>query len=143
MKSFIPSTSRLMLLPALVVAVAVWLKGYVEAGDSFGAGVLAALAVLLQYVASGRDVARRLPGVRYAPQVAGVGLLLLLGVAFAPLCWGDLPVTHYPRAGAGVAHFGTLELHTAVLFDAGIFLVVMGFIVTAIDGLVAQASQQR
>lgn len=139
MKSFIPSTSRLMLLPALVVAVAVWLKGYVEAGDSFGAGVLAALAVLLQYVASGREAARRLPGVRYAPQVASVGLLLLLGVAFLPMLWGALPVTHYPRAGTGVGHFGTLEFHTAVLFDAGIFLVVMGFIVTAIDGLVAQS----
>ena len=138
-KSFIASTSRLMLLPALVVAVAVWLKGYVEAGDSFGAGVLAALAVLLQYVASGREAARRLPGVRYAPQVAGVGLLLLLAVAFVPMLWGAEPVTHYPRPHAHVVHFGTLELHTAVLFDAGIFLVVMGFIVTAIDGLVAQS----
>lgn len=138
-KSFIASTSRLMLLPALVVAVAVWLKGYVEAGDSFGAGVLAALAVLLQYVASGREAARRLPGVRHAPQVAGVGLLMLLSVAFVPMLWGAEPVTHYPQPGGHVIHFGTLEFHTAVLFDAGIFLVVMGFIVTAIDGLVAQS----
>ncbi|EPX63978.1 hypothetical protein D187_005111 [Cystobacter fuscus DSM 2262] len=142
MKSFIPSTSRVVLLPALVVAVAVWLKGYVEAGDSFGAGVLGALAVLLQYVASGREEARRLPGVRYAPQVAGVGLLLLLGVAFGPLVWGAAPVTHYPRPGGVVTHLGTLEFHTSVLFDAGIFLVVMGFIVTAIDGLVAQSHRR-
>jgi len=138
--AFIQSVSRMLLPPALVVAVAVWLKGYVEAGDSFGAGVLAALAVLLQYVASGREAARRLPGVRYAPQVAGVGLLLLLGVAFVPYLGGYPPVTHFPRPGQPVAHFGTVELHTAVVFDAGIFLVVMGFVVTAIDGLFSQRS---
>jgi multicomponent Na+:H+ antiporter subunit B len=136
--SFIDSVSRLLLLPSCVVGVAVWLKGYVEAGDAFGAGVLAALAVLLQYVASGREHARRLPLVRHAPALAGVGLLLLLGVAFVPLLGAHAPVTHFPVANARVVHLGTLELHTAVVFDGGIFLVVMGFIVTAIDGLLAQ-----
>ena len=137
MKSFVDSVSRLVLLPALVVAVAVWAKGYVEAGDGFGAGVLGALAVLLQYVTCGREEARRLPGVRHAPRIALVGLLLVQAVAFVPLLWGAAPVTHYPRPGQPVWALGSLELHTAVLLDAGILLLVMGFIVTVIDGLVA------
>ena len=138
MKSFVDSVSRLVLLPSGVVALAVWLKGYVEAGDGFGAGVLGALAVLLQYVAGGREEARRLPLVRHAPQVAFTGLLLALTVSFAPMLLGAPPVTHFPRPGGRLVHFGSLELHTAVLFDLGILLLVMGFVVTVIDGLVAQ-----
>ncbi|MBM7112578.1 MnhB domain-containing protein [Archangium primigenium] len=139
--AFIQSVSRMLLPPAFVVAVAVWLKGYAEAGDSFGAGVLAALAILLQYVASGRDAARQLPGVRYAPQVAGVGLLLLLGVTFVPLVFGHAPLSHVPGPGEKVLHLGVVEVYTAVLFDVGISLVVMGFVVTAIDGLLSQRSK--
>lgn len=138
MKSFVDSVSRLVLLPSLMVAGAVWLKGYTEAGDGFGGGVLVALAVLLQYVACGREEARKLPFVRHAPRLAAGGLVLVLAVAFLPLLGGWPPLTHFPRPGRALVHFGALELHTAMVLDAGILLLVSGFILTAIDALVKQ-----
>jgi hypothetical protein len=48
-------------------------------------------------------------------------------VAFSPLLVGDPVMTHWPRAGEPVIHFGTLELLTAVLFDIAVFLIVFGF----------------
>ncbi len=124
--------ARLLLAPALMVALAILVKGYVDTGDGFTAGVVAALAVLLQFVAFGRrEVEQQLP-VRHAPRVALVGLLIALVVTFAPVLRGLPPMTHLPRPGEKVVHLGTLELLTAVLFDIGVFLLVLGFAVSTI-----------
>ena len=129
------TVARLVFAPSLVLALALLVKGYSEVGDGFAAGVVAALAVLLQYVALGRDrVARALP-VRHAHSLALAGLALALAVGFAPALFGEPLVTHFPRPGADVVHLGTLELLTAILFDVGVFLLVLGFSVAAIDAI--------
>lgn len=124
--------ARLLFLPALLVALAMLIKGYSDTGDGFTAGVIAALAVLLQVVAFGEEeVARRLP-LSAAPVVALVGLSIALAVAFIPVFRGDPIMTHYPPPDAPVAHIGSVELITAVAFDIGVFLFVLGFVVAAI-----------
>jgi multisubunit Na+/H+ antiporter MnhB subunit len=129
--------ARLLFMPALMVAVATLVKGYAETGDGFTAGVIAALAVLLQVVAFGvEEVARRLP-LRAAPAVAFAGVTLGLIVAFVPVLLGRPILTHAPPPGAAVIHLGTLELITAVAFDVGVFLLVVGFTVSTI-GLIAR-----
>jgi multisubunit Na+/H+ antiporter MnhB subunit len=95
--------------------------------------VVAALGVLLRYLAYGHEEAGRLLPVRYATAIAFAGLLVALGVAAAPLFLGDAPLTHYPPSGSEPIHLGTLELMTAVLFDAGIFLLVFGFAVGVVS----------
>jgi multisubunit Na+/H+ antiporter MnhB subunit len=119
--------ARLLLLPALLVAAGILVKGYAESGDGFSAGVVAALGILLQYLAFGREEAEKLPVVRHAVPLAFVGLLVSIGVAAAPLFLGDALLTHYPRPGSEVVYLGTLELITAVLFDVGVFALVFGF----------------
>jgi multicomponent Na+:H+ antiporter subunit B len=119
-----------MLAPAVMVAVALMVKGYVDVGEGFGAGVIVALAVSLRYVTLGAARAdRTLPIAKRADVIAAVGLL----IAFASGFWGVLvgrpPFTHWPPPGADVPHLGTLELMTAVAFDVGIFLLVLGLIV--------------
>ncbi len=121
--------SRLLLLPTLVMAVALLVKGYTQPGDGFSAGVVASLGVLLQYVSFGREEAEKLPLVRHAGTIAFVGLLVALSLAIVPLFLGDAVLTHYPPPGAKVLHLGTLEILTAVLFDVGVFLLVFGFAV--------------
>ncbi len=124
--------ARLLFVPILIVALATLVKGYADTGDGFTAGVIAALAVLIQYVAFGeREVARFLP-VRHAPTVAFSGLALALAVAFVPVLRGEPIMTHAPSPGASVVHLGTVELITAVVFDVGVFLLVLGFAVSAI-----------
>jgi len=136
------TVARLLFLPALMVALATLVKGYADTGDGFTAGVIAALAVLLQVVAFGeREVAARLP-LHRAPLVAFAGLALSLAVTFAPVLRGDAIMTHAPAPGATVVHLGTVEVLTAVLFDIGVFLLVFGFAISTI-GLVAQARSAR
>jgi multisubunit Na+/H+ antiporter MnhB subunit len=134
--------SRLLLLPSFAVAAAVLVKGYTDVGDGFSAGVIAALGVLLQYVAFGWRETERLLPLRYAPSAAVVGLLLALVVAFVPLLFGEPAFTHYPRPGTEPVHVGTLELITAVVFDVGVFLLVFGSAVGAIR-LTAEAAEGK
>jgi multicomponent Na+:H+ antiporter subunit B len=125
------------LLPvAVVVAGALIVKGYTDVGEGFGAGVIVGLAIGLRYVVFGPDRAERsLPVVRRADALLAVGLLVALGCGFVGVLFGDPPFTHYPRPGEPVVKVGTLELTTAVGFDLGLFLLVIGAVVLLIREL--------
>ena len=125
------------LLPvALIVAIALIVKGYTDVGEGFGAGVIVGLAVGLRYVVLGPERAdRSLPLVRRADALAAVGLLTALVFGFAGVLFGDPPFTHYPRAGEPALHIGTLELTTAIGFDIGLFMLVVGVVVLLIREL--------
>ena len=127
------AVARLLFLPTLLVAAAILVKGFAETGDGFSAGVVAALGVLLLYLAVGREEAEKLAPVRYAPVVAFAGLLVSLGVAAVPVFGGDPVLTHYPPPGSKPVYLGTVELITPVLFDAGIFFLVFGFAVGVVS----------
>lgn len=127
------TVAKLMLLPTLVAAFALLVKGYTQPGDGFSAGVVAGLGVVLQYLAFGREKAERLPVVRHAGVIVFAGFLLSVLVVLAPLLLGDPILTHYPPPGAKVLYFGTLEALTAVLFDVGVFLLVFGFVVGTVS----------
>lgn len=135
--------ARLLLAPILIVSIAVLVKGYAGVGDGFAAGVIAALGVLLLYVAFGRDaVARQLP-VRWAPRLAIAGLLIALAVAFVPVLAGNAPLQHWPPPGADVVRFGSLELITAVAFDVGVFALVLGMAVGIIHFVTERVAPRR
>lgn len=127
--------ARLLLLPIFMIALAVVVKGYADTGDGFAAGVIAALGVLLQYLAFGHEAAERMRIVRYAPLGALLGLFLALLLAFVPVLFGEPVLTHLPRVGEHAVHFGTLEFITPALFDVGVLLVVYGFAVGAIGAI--------
>lgn len=135
--------ARLLLAPTFIVAAAVIVKGYSDVGDGFAAGVIAALGVLTQYLAFGASEARRLPLVRSAPVVAGAGLLVALAVALFPLAFGEEILSHRPEPGADVVRLGTLELLTAVVFDVGVFLLVLGAAVAIIDAVALRREAPR
>ncbi|MGW5053758.1 MnhB domain-containing protein [Actinokineospora sp. NPDC004072] len=119
--------ARLLPGPSLMMAAALIAKGYAEVGDGFAAGVIVALAIALIYVALGvAEAEATLPVLRRAPAVAVSGLLLSLGSGFFGLVLGDPPVSHKPGPGESVVKVGTLELFTPLLFDIGVFLLVVG-----------------
>jgi multicomponent Na+:H+ antiporter subunit B len=126
-------TARILLPPTCMVAAAVLVKGYADTGDGFSAGVILSLGILLQYLAFGSDVADRLPIVRHAPRLAVAGLAISLLVTFLPALFGDPVMSHRPGPNEKVIHLGTVELLTAVAFDIGVFLLVVGFSIGVID----------
>jgi multisubunit Na+/H+ antiporter MnhB subunit len=134
--------ARLLLVPVLMVAAAILIKGYVDVGDGFAAGVIAALGILLQYLAFGRAAVQQALPVRHAAKLAVAGLLLSLVVAFVPVLAGEAPLQHAPAPGAEVVHLGSLELLTAVAFDVGVFALVLGMAVATIDLIVGTSNER-
>lgn len=125
--SVVRVVARLLPGPSLMVAAGLIVKGYAEVGDGFAAGVIVALAVGLTYVALGAEGAEAAqPMLRHAPKLAVGGLLLALASGFFPLVYGEPPVTHRPGPGEHVVKVGALELFTPLLFDIGVFLLVVG-----------------
>jgi multicomponent Na+:H+ antiporter subunit B len=129
-------TARLLLPLTCIGAIALLVKGYHSVGDGFSAGVTAASGVLLQYLAFRPEEVRALLPVRYSILIAMTGLLLAFSVAFIPVFAGLPVLTHFPRPEEAVTYLGTLELHTAILFDLGVFGLVYGFIVTTMRSLI-------
>jgi multicomponent Na+:H+ antiporter subunit B len=125
-----------LLGPAIMLAMALIVKGYTDVGEGFSAGVVVALAIGLRYVTLGAERAERtLPIARRANVVAASGLLIAFGFGFSGLVWGQPPFTHWPLPGEAVVRIGKLELTTAVGFDVGLFLLVVGSLVMLIRGL--------
>lgn len=137
------TTCRILLLPILMVAVGVLIKGYADVGDGFSAGVIASLGVVLQGVAFGAAEFDRLPLVRYAPLATFAGLFLALTVAFAPVLVGDSIFLHRPEAGNPATHFGAVEFITPVLFDIGVFLIVFGFSVGSLSAVARETVRRE
>jgi multisubunit Na+/H+ antiporter MnhB subunit len=137
------SVARILLVPIFMVAIAVLVKGYVDIGDGFAAGVIASLGIILQGAAFGADEFERLPLVRFAPVAAVVGVFLSALVAFTPVLFGEPIFRHWPHAGEHASHFGTLEFITPVIFDVGVFLVVIGFCVGSMTSISRALSRQE
>ena len=133
--------SRSLLAPTLIVALAILVKGYASVGDGFSAGVVASLGILLQMLAFGRErVAADLP-LHRAPAVAMLGLFIGFLVLAVPVVAGGSPLEHCPPAGEKPIYLGTVELITAVIFDIGVFLLVLGACVTIVDALAGAAAE--
>lgn len=139
------AVAALMLAPTLVIAAAILVKGYAEVGDGFSAGVIAAVGILLQYLAFGRAEAERALPLRLLPQAAFGALLAALALALWPLLRGDPILTQLPAPGAEVVKLGTLELITAVAFDVAVFVLVLGAVVGIIHAiaLAAEETEER
>jgi multisubunit Na+/H+ antiporter MnhB subunit len=133
--------ARGLLAPTFIVALAILVKGYASVGDGFSAGVIAALGILLQMLAFDRDrVVADLP-VHRAPAVAMLGLFIGFAVLAVPVLTGGSPLEHWPPPGDEPVYVGTVELITAVVFDIGVFLLVLGACVTIIDALAGAGAE--
>ncbi|XKF16337.1 monovalent cation/H+ antiporter subunit A [Halomonas sp. BLK-85] len=109
---------------ALLVSAYIFLRGHNEPGGGFIAGLITAVALLLQYMARGYEwTNERLP-VSY-PIVAVIGLLTALATGLGSWVFG------YPFLTSAFDYFdipliGKTELATALLFDIGVYLTVVG-----------------
>jgi multicomponent K+:H+ antiporter subunit A len=116
--------SQALLPLALIVSVYIFFRGHNLPGGGFVAGLITAIAMILQYVAKGVDwVKPRLP-VEYSTLIA-IGILTSTITGLVSWLFGrpfltswfdyfDLPV------------LGQIELASAMAFDLGVYLTVVG-----------------
>ncbi|BAQ17829.1 monovalent cation/H+ antiporter subunit A [Methyloceanibacter caenitepidi] len=122
--------TRVLFPLVLVVAAFVFLRGHNEPGGGFIAGLIVAIALIMQYIASGYGWAAS--RMRLDSQVLiGTGVLIagLTGVVSLIFGWPFLTSTytyvHLPIVGE-------FELASAMSFDLGVFLAVVGVVMLSL-----------
>ncbi|MBC7133587.1 MAG: monovalent cation/H+ antiporter subunit A [Roseovarius sp.] len=129
--------TRVMMPIALMVGVYIFLRGHNEPGGGFIAGLVVAIAFLMQYMASGYAWAEARQRVTYHATI-GVGVLVatVTGVgawlAGRPFLTSDFGYLHFPP----IEEF---EWATAIAFDVGVFLTVLGAVMLALQSLSSMA----
>jgi multicomponent K+:H+ antiporter subunit A len=122
------------LLPlALAVSVYIFLRGHNLPGGGFIAGLIAAVAFMLQYLASGIDFATSRMRLDYI-RILGAGLLIATATGLASWLFGRPFLT----SAFGYVHppfIEKFELASAMVFDLGVFLVVVASILLALSEL--------
>jgi monovalent cation:proton antiporter len=125
MSSLILTTvTRLVFFVVLLFSLYLLLRGHNNPGGGFIAGVMSALGILLQAIASDLRYVRQV--LRAEPRLlSGVGLLISLITGLVPMLFG------YPFLTSTFGHLhapwlGEVELASAFFFDLGVYLVVVG-----------------
>ena len=130
MTSSILQTAARLLMPLLLLfAVFLLLRGHNQPGGGFVGGLVVAASFVLYSIAFGVDAARRALLVRPST-LLGVGLLVALvsglpavvvGRAFMTAMWTTIAVGST-----------ALDVGTPLIFDIGVFLAVIGVVLTIV-----------
>jgi multicomponent K+:H+ antiporter subunit A len=128
---------RLMLPVSGVIAVFFFLRGHDAPGGGFVAGLIMSVGVLLQYIVSGTEwVEER---VRLRPRsLAGLGMLFAVGTACAPFVV-DYPLLTSHTFDLQLPILGDLHVGSALLFDLGVFCIVVGSVLLILVALAHQS----
>ena len=125
--------TRIVLQSGLVVSLYLLFAGHNQPGGGFIGGLVAGAGIALAYVAGGLEQVRGL--LRLAPwSVVGAGLLVATVSAIVPAVLGgsilsqDYVTFHPPL-------LGEVKVTSALVFDTGVYLVVVGMVLMAFEAL--------
>ncbi len=126
-------STRLLLPMAMMVGVYIYLRGHNMPGGGFVAGLVFAIAYLMQFMASGHDWSQSRQ--RYDHHV-----LIGWGVMVSALCGVGAWFMGLPFLTSGYRYVDLwplekFELATAAIFDLGVFLCVLGAVMLALASL--------
>ncbi len=129
--------TRLILPVSLVVAVHFFLRGHNQPGGGFVAGLVVAIGMLMQYIASGAAWVEGRTRIRPVRWLA-FGLLCAALTGLGSVAFG------YPFLTSHTAHFalplvGEVHLPSASFFDLGVFAVVVGATLLILTALAHQS----
>ncbi|MEU6019020.1 Na+/H+ antiporter subunit A [Streptomyces sp. NPDC047515] len=131
--------ARLLFHPVLVLSVYLLFCAENMPGGGFVGGLVAGLALITRYLAGGRfelaEAAPLQPGL-----FTGLGLFISTGVALLGLAEGTVlhAWTHHGR----LPLIGEYHLGTPVLFDFGVYLLVLGVVLDIVRALGAKIDRQ-
>jgi multicomponent K+:H+ antiporter subunit A len=125
--------TRVMLPLALMVGAFIFLRGHNVPGGGFIAGLVVAIALIMQYMASGYSWAAQRMKIDYH---AMIGIGVLIAAATGIISW----LADHPFLTSAFDHFhlpiiGEFELASAMAFDTGVFLTVVGAVMLALANL--------
>lgn len=130
------TTTRLAYPVIMIFALFMFFRGHNLPGGGFIGGLLASAGMLLIYIAFGMRQADRVYG-SYYRGIATLGLFCAAAAGMLPMILG-LPFLTSMFWNVTVPMLGTFEISTVLLFDLGVFLVVVGTIVGTVKVLVLE-----
>ncbi len=126
---------------ALLVSVFIFLRGHNLPGGGFIAGLVTAIALILQYIALGSDwINERLP-IDYQKMI-GFGLLIAVCTGLGSWVFGHA----FLKSWHGYVHWpvvGEFELASAAAFDLGVYFTVIGATLLILSKLGQHTTAQR
>ena len=124
-------TSKIVFFMIFFFAVHIFFAGHYTPGGGFVGGLLMASAIVLLVIAYDLKTVQKILPLNYM-YVTAIGLILALGTAAFPMLLNKPFFTHFFDYFT-LPLIGKTSLHTAALFDLGVFLVVVGVTMTIIQ----------
>jgi multicomponent Na+:H+ antiporter subunit A len=116
-----------------VLSLYLLFAGHNQPGGGFVGGLVAAAAFALRYVAGGLDDV--IAVVKVAPwTILSVGLGLAAGSALWPVAVDRAPLDQQAVAW-DLGALGSVKATTALVFDSGVFLIVVGLVLMVFEAL--------
>jgi multicomponent Na+:H+ antiporter subunit A len=122
----VDTSVRVVFHSILVLSVYFLFAGHNQPGGGFVGGLTAGAAISFRYVAGGVAEVRRAFPLR-PWTIMGGGLLIAVLVAIVPILTGNSLLEHAAWE-AEIAILGTVKTTSALPFDIGVYLVVLGLI---------------
>ncbi|MDO5025316.1 MAG: Na+/H+ antiporter subunit A [Trueperella sp.] len=128
--------TRVVFHSILVVSVFFLFSGHNQPGGGFAGGLLAGIALVLRYLAGGRyELGAAIP--LHPGHLMGAGLSIAGLSAIVPIAAGGT-ILQTAKIDLVLPVFGEVHLATAVFFDIGVYLVVIGLILDILRSLGAE-----
>jgi multicomponent K+:H+ antiporter subunit A len=125
--------TRVLMPIALMVGLYIFLRGHNEPGGGFVAGLVVAIALLMQYMASGFAWTQDRQRIEYHTLI-GFGVIIA-GVTGAGAWVFGRPFLTSAYTYVHLPPIEEFELATAMLFDLGVFLTVLGAVMLMLYSL--------
>ncbi|HMQ40849.1 MAG TPA: monovalent cation/H+ antiporter subunit A [Paracoccus sp. (in: a-proteobacteria)] len=125
--------TRLILPISLTVGLFIFLRGHNQPGGGFIAGLIVAISLLMQYMASGFAWAQERQRVPFHAMI-GAGVVVAAATGIGAWLWG-LPFLTSNYGYVKLPFLEEFELATAMAFDLGVFLCVLGAVMLALNSL--------
>ncbi|WP_284265948.1 monovalent cation/H+ antiporter subunit A [Roseicyclus amphidinii] len=125
--------TRVLMPIAIVVGAYIFLRGHNQPGGGFVAGLVVAIALLMQYMASGFAWTQERKRIEYHTMI-GLGVVIA-GLTGAGAWLAGQPFLTSAYTYVHLPPIEEFELATAMLFDLGVFLTVLGAVMLMLYSL--------
>ncbi|MFP5331496.1 MAG: MnhB domain-containing protein [Acidimicrobiia bacterium] len=133
-RSFVLDTLiDLVVRTALVFSVFLLFSGHNAPGGGFIAGLVAGIALVLRFIAGGREAVEK--ALRLPPAgLLGTGLAISLVTGLSGWLWGDA-FLESAKLEVEVPILGVMKATSALPFDIGVYIVVLGVATAMLSAL--------
>lgn len=127
------TTTKVVFFIIFLFSIHIFFAGHYAPGGGFVGGLLTTGAIVLLLLAFDLKTIQQTLPFNFTI-VTAVGLLLALGTAAGAIVF-DVPFFTHAFDYYDLPLFGKTSLHTAMLFDSGVYLVVVGSAITIIQSI--------